>query len=295
MSGVRCRFAEMPRAPLRLWFSCVGADRVPVPRSRGFNTSYPTPLRGCEYRSRAARRANEKLDIKSRDLAESIGQRITRFFQKRDVRISHDAVSFLIEAIGSDTGRMVTELEKLHCYIIPRDIVTLDDCKSICSRTPETAAWAFADAIASRDITSAFEAINPLIDQLRQQKSSNALLSILGTAMRRFQEMINLKKDGRRLSLRPGCPYPQFRASVEAPPPDLKEELRGSILLKSHPYRAWKLLNESANFDDQELAGALSALLKTNRQLVSGGASPRIALEQLVMRICPRKEDAETR
>ena len=43
--------------PLRWRFSRVGADHVPVGRSRGFDASCPTPVRGCEYRSRATRRA----------------------------------------------------------------------------------------------------------------------------------------------------------------------------------------------------------------------------------------------
>jgi hypothetical protein len=35
VSAVRCRFATTSRTPVRWWFSCVGADRVPVCRSRG--------------------------------------------------------------------------------------------------------------------------------------------------------------------------------------------------------------------------------------------------------------------
>ncbi len=42
--------------PLPWRFSGVGADRVPVGRSRGFDASCLTPVRGCEYRSRATRR-----------------------------------------------------------------------------------------------------------------------------------------------------------------------------------------------------------------------------------------------
>jgi hypothetical protein len=42
--------------PLPWRFSGVCADRVPVGRSRGFDASCLTPVRGCGYRSRATRR-----------------------------------------------------------------------------------------------------------------------------------------------------------------------------------------------------------------------------------------------
>lgn len=41
--------------PLPWRFSRVGADRVPVGRSQGFDASRPTPVRGCGCRSRPAR------------------------------------------------------------------------------------------------------------------------------------------------------------------------------------------------------------------------------------------------
>lgn len=43
VSAVRCRVVKTPRAPLRRRLSCVGADRVPVCRSRGFGGLRPVP------------------------------------------------------------------------------------------------------------------------------------------------------------------------------------------------------------------------------------------------------------
>jgi len=53
--GVRSGFLETPRTRFGGVFLAALADRVPVGRSRGFDASGPTPVRGCGCRSRAAR------------------------------------------------------------------------------------------------------------------------------------------------------------------------------------------------------------------------------------------------
>jgi len=53
--GVQSGFLETPRTRFGGVFLASLADRVPVGRSRGFDASGPTPVRGCGCRSRAAR------------------------------------------------------------------------------------------------------------------------------------------------------------------------------------------------------------------------------------------------
>ena len=57
------------------------------------------------------------------------------------------------------------------------------------------------------------------------------------------------------------------------------------MLLKMHPYRAFKMCENAAKFTEQELARALHAILMANRAMVSGGCSPRLAMEQMVFEI----------
>jgi hypothetical protein len=53
--GVRSGFLETPRTRFGGVFLASLADRVPVGRSRGFDASRPTPVRGCGCRSRVVR------------------------------------------------------------------------------------------------------------------------------------------------------------------------------------------------------------------------------------------------
>jgi len=98
--------------------------------------------------------------------------------------------------------------------------------------------------------------------------------------------MVGIKIAADQLSLSRGTPYPRFKNAVQNVHPELKEKLKNSMILKGHPYRAWMLFSQAANFADAKLANALSAILQVNKDLVSGGSDPRIALELLAAKIC---------
>ena len=48
------------------------------------------------------------------------------------------AAQFLTETIGGDSGLLRNELEKLCSYVGEAAVITLADCRAVCSRTPET-------------------------------------------------------------------------------------------------------------------------------------------------------------
>jgi DNA polymerase III subunit delta len=222
----------------------------------------------------------DKVDVKSRDWEQNIRIKVMRICQENGIRITPDAASFLSETSGTDTGRILSELQKLFAYITPRDQITVEDCYSICSITPEAASWAFADALAARNLGKALETLNILF-------SNKALgVKVLYSVIGRFQEMISIKVAAKDLSLANGAPYPRFKNAIENIHPVLKEKLQGSLILKKHPYAAWMLFSKAAKFADSKLAEALTAILKVNRDLVSGGSDPRIALELLAAKIC---------
>jgi len=222
----------------------------------------------------------EKVDVKSRDWEQNIRLKVMRICQENGVRITPDAATFLSETSGTDTGRILSELQKLFAYIAPRDQITAEDCRAICSITPEAAGWAFADALAEHNLVKSLKTLNVLFTD--KTFGMKVLYSVIG----RFQDMISIKVAAKPLSLAKGATYSRFKNAIENIHPELKEKLQGSLILKSHPYRAWMLFSKADDFADAKLANSLSAILKVNRQLVSGGSDPRIALELLAAKIC---------
>ena len=222
----------------------------------------------------------DKVDIKSRDWEQNIRIRIMKTCKECGIRITPEAADFLSETSGTDTGRVLSELQKLIAYISPRDQITIEDCQKLCSITPEAAGWAFANALADKNLPKALNTLHILFNNKAYGK--NVIYSVINS----FQDMVGIKVAAAQLSLSRGATYNTFKHAVENVHPAIKEKLKGSMILKSHPYRAFMLFSQAVNFTDAKLTNSLSAILKVNRELVSSGSEPRIALELLAAKIC---------
>lgn len=222
-----------------------------------------------------------KADITSKDFAQSQYDRISDICDKARKKIDQRAIQYLVETVGSDSGRLQMELDKLVCFVGDNPQIGLADCKAIASRTPEALSWDFANALVERKVSAALETISTLMEQMRAEGGSGNLeLAILRHAVRTFQEMVQVKNGMKLLNMkRPG------KSFFYSLPPELKEQQPDNILLKLHPFRAYKLCESAMGFTDRELALALDALIDANRSLVSGGGDSRITLEQLVLKI----------
>jgi DNA polymerase-3 subunit delta len=223
-----------------------------------------------------------KADIASKDYTKSQYERIDEICAKARKNIEQQAKDYLAETVGSDSGRMRSELDKLICYVGKNSSITLADCKAICSRTPEAMSWDFANRLIERDVPGALAIVGDLMEQMRSQRSGgNQELAILSSATRSFQEMVKVKTAAVELNM-PKRVGKSFFYSLD---PGLKEKYPDNILVNVHPFRAYMMCENSMSFSDRDLAGALEAILDANRRLVSGGGDSRIILEQLVLKI----------
>ncbi|MCK5844549.1 MAG: hypothetical protein KAG97_07570, partial [Victivallales bacterium] len=189
---------------------------------------------------------------------------------------------FLAETCGTGSGRVIGELQKLMAYVHPRTNITLEDCREICSVTPEAAAWAFANELARQNEKGALRVLNTMFEN--RIKATNVLSMVSNT----FQDMVKIRAAAQLLSIPNNANQRRFESTIASVPPQLKEKLEGHMIIKGHPFRVWNIFSQSARFADDKLAKILTSLLKVNRQLVSGGADDRIALELLALEICSR-------
>jgi len=228
--------------------------------------------------------ALNKIDKNSKNYQSELRNKIRDIFSKQDIQISYDAVEFLAETVGSETGRLTGETEKLISYVGSVKKITIEDCHSICSKSLEMANWIFADALANKNLKSSFNALNIIIDKLISEKSasSNPELSMLFQAIRKFQDLIKIKSGAEELSIPMRCQYQLFKSKID----NNKENKENNILFTYHPYRAYKLYEQAQIFSDKKIANIFTALLSANKELVSGTISPRITLENLILSVC---------
>ncbi len=223
----------------------------------------------------------EKADISKKEWEEVVRGNIFDFCSGRGIEIDPRSVEFLCEAVGADSGRMANELEKLAMFVHPKTKITLQDCRTVCSRTPEAVAWALANAVSARNLPESLEAINTLVGM--KSKEISLLYSLINT----FQAMIDVGAAARKLGARQGISYQGFKGLLEKAAPDAREQLAGSKIFELNPYRAYMIFNDSCRFSPDELAMAVCEIARSNRTLVSGGADdPRLELELLAARIC---------
>ena len=188
--------------------------------------------------------------------------------------IAPQAVQYLEETIGGDSGTMAQELEKLFCYVGSAPEITLADCRAVCSRTPEAVSWAFTGALTERNARAALEVLDTLMRQ------GDAELRVLAAVASEFQQLLQTREAMRELGLTRVGPR-----TFDQLPAEIREKFPENRLLKLHPFRAFKMCERAVSFKDAELAAILKAVLQANRALVSGGGEPRMVLEQLIFQI----------
>ncbi len=228
----------------------------------------------------------DKIELTDKNYSQNLRLKIQQICNQANIQIVPSAIDYLIETAGSDTGRLQNELNKVFSYIGSNDKITLNDCKTICSHTPEALSWAFADSLIDSDTTKALQTINILMEQMRAEKGSGNLeLRLLNNAVGRYQQMLSVKTTAARLNFPNTTNYNSFKSFLDRIPENVKEAEKDNLLLTGHPYRAFMLFGSAMKISDRKLANAITLLLAANKALVSGGGTPRIVLEQLAIKL----------
>lgn len=197
--------------------------------------------------------------------------------QNEGKSIAPDALKFLVDTLGSNSGVLNNELEKIITYMGDDTKVTLDICRMLCARTPESVIYFFTGSLLEKNLKSSLSTLSDLIQsgeaEIRIMASVNNSLSDL---VKSLNAMAELGIDPNRL----------HAGTFNSIPVDMKEKYPNNPLLKMHPFRAFKVCESAVAWDTRKLAKALKIAAETNLSLVSGNGNARMQLEQMVLKIC---------
>lgn len=197
--------------------------------------------------------------------------------RKAGLRISGDAVQYLAEAVGGDTGILINEMEKLFCYIGGAVEITLENCRDIISCTTETLSWEYNSAIVDGNPQRALKLLSQLMTD--DSDAIGVLMSLSGEFQRLQQTVLAMQELGvSQVNPR----------TFDVLPESVRQEFPDNILLKMHPYRAFKVCESAMRFTPEMLAKKLSLLRDANQALVSGKGAPRMVLERLTLALTCR-------
>lgn len=192
--------------------------------------------------------------------------------------IAPDALKFLIDTLGSNSGVLDNELDKL-CTFMGKDIknLTLDICRTLCARTPESVIYFFTGALLERNLKAALSSLSDLI------QNGEAEIRIMASVSNSITDLVKSRNAIAELGIDPDSIHPRTFDNL---PADLKERFPNNPLLKMHPYRAFKVCESAASWSTEKLSKALNIASETNLALVSGNGNPRMVMEQMILKIC---------
>ncbi len=229
----------------------------------------------------------EKPDIKERGwedrLAGLIGQRARAI----GLNLSPEVCDHLVTVIGTDTGRIAQELEKLQTYIQGSDdTITVELAQELCHGDGETVSWALGGALGERDLAKALDIVDTLLS--RERTPEGAIIGQILQLAGQVRNMLQIKILMQNHKLRGAYGLQSFLASLDD---ERKAVLReeGLEVVTFHPFRAKMLANHADNYNGPELVDAMRTLRDAHLQCVSGAGANRVVIEQALAKICDRE------
>jgi DNA polymerase-3 subunit delta len=121
-------------------------------------------------------------------------------------QMDHRAASMIVELVGSDLGRIQTEVGKVISYVGGEGGVEVQDVEAVCSLVAEAAIWDLTDAVVRRDPDRALAVAHRMLDT---GESAHRLIAMITWQMRQLitlqdcmRRRINPKDAGIRMPRR---------------------------------------------------------------------------------------------
>jgi DNA polymerase III delta subunit len=238
-------------------------------------------VRACKAKGKVM--VLDRPDVHDPNWVETMRGLIGRRAADKGVRLPDEVVSFLVEILGTDTGRIDCELEKIVCFSgAPERPVTLEAAEAVCQGQGETTGYALGGALGARQVAEVLRVINVNLD--RAKDPDGAALGLLMQAVSSFRQMLQVRIFMQQRRIRSAG---QVMGAVQG----LSDEERGVCIADGlevagfKPYRAKMLAEAALRYTGPELSAAMIHLRDAYRKCVSSGISARVVLEEVVSRI----------
>jgi DNA polymerase III delta subunit len=195
--------------------------------------------------------------------------------------LSRGVVTHLVDCLGTDTGAVDSELEKLICYCGgPDQEITMEAARELCTGQGESVNWALGEALGDRRPQTALEIVDKLLYTAKDAESTARQL--VGTVARHYRDLLQVRVFMQEHRFRDDRQVYAFLN--QTPRPDLSDELaQGLEIVTGHPYRLRVLARQSRNYRGTELVDAVIRAADAYWLCISSAQSCRVVLEKLVL------------
>jgi len=216
-----------------------GDDRSKLERVEKFFSAVPSTVEFRQFTPES-----------SRFLAQQLAKR-------HGLRLAGPELATLLEAVGSDAGRLSAEIEKLSLFVGTERAVSMDDLRTLVSNAAQSTIFALVSALGKRDRGAALRSLDILV---REGEYLPLALTFLST---------------------------QFRLALAAKEAKVNSPQQALAFFSKIGVRMWRdraeqVITTAGAFTREHLAKAVALIYETDKKFREGYRDDRLVMETLV-------------
>ncbi len=223
-------------------------------------------------------KVHAKPNLRDRNWQQSVRRIIDDKLADRQMTLSGESITYLIEVIGVDTARINQEVEKIYCYAGQNP--TFAQVQDVCTGNREAVYYALANAVGERNLNQALRTIAQFDEHARD--TDYMALGQMRQLGRLINDLLHAKVLMAVLNCRSAGDLPNRMKTMS---PDLKECQKHNVLWQKSDGQIRALAHQSGKYAGQELVQAINLIAKANKNMVSTSMPSRMVLELVVCQI----------
>ncbi len=176
---------------------------------------------------------------------------------KEEKKITENTVQLLLSKTGTDMENIQSELEKLICYCMDRDIITEEDVEAICTTRISNHIFDMINAIADKQQKKALELYYDLLALKEPPMRILFLIARQCNMLLQAKELKSKGYDNRTIGSKLGVP----------------------------PFIAGKYLNQASRFKTSALRNAIKRCVEAEEAVKSGRMNDMMSVEILILSV----------
>lgn len=194
--------------------------------------------------------------------ANTLQKWVLGILKKENKQISSSTLQSFLEGCGDDMENIRRELEKLLCYTLDKEVITMEDVGAICVPQIQNHIFDMITAIANGDSE---RALRLYYDLLALREPPMRILALVGRQFNMLLQVKELAEKG----------YPQALIAEK---------------VGLHGFVAGKYMKQAAGFKMPFLKQALQDCVKADYDIKSGKLAERLSVELLIVKYGARKK-----
>ena len=186
---------------------------------------------------------------------------ILGILKKENKNITQQTLLFLLEKTGMDMENISSELEKLVCYTMGRDVITSEDVEAVCTTRVTSQIFEMVGAVAEKKQKKALDLYYDLLT-LKEPP-----MRILFLIARQFNMLLQVKELRQK-----GADNRQIGEKVGLP-----------------PFVAGKYVTQAAGFSREELRRAIEECVSAEEAVKTGRMNDVMSVEILIVKYSAKK------